>query len=529
MKNEIVLDPGHGGIQQLGKSSPDGVRFGAGQLEKQVNFVLAQRVSEHLGGAQFTRREQENRSLRDRIAVARSSGARAFVSLHTNPQSGGNIWVHPRAGSASVRLAEAICRQLAPVYGGAVRVSRGELAVLDPGQHHRGTAACMVDLGVPDARKLDGAAAAIARALQSGTERWGAGLPNLSFGPLGPNAQPFGAVNWNSTPVQDTPGLITWREFNQGDVDAQSYTTRITVLDDSGRVVFGQEQRRDGLAAGAQVDGSVTFTPPSAGRFTARVRVNDGVFPIPEESVDDDVSEASATAFARSGAGAGPVLDPSQAVPMASYGYRSAITDALDAGSADTSPAIDPALADSIESELRTMLEPERLINLMLDSAADLSFPEPLVADGTADGAAPEGNYAGGYAYGQVPDPTQPPPPRPGTPADLARALLLFPPINQRLRLLGDDAVLKFRSLSGGEQGLLLTWSVPFAAGLITGIVREPRLWPVGQSLLNQSFNAAIHPLVPDLNVNLDLVSPNKSFMITFDLAPTLRRAGLPF
>ena len=49
MMNEVVLDPGHGGMERRGNSSPDGARFGAGQLEKQINFALAQNIDYHIG------------------------------------------------------------------------------------------------------------------------------------------------------------------------------------------------------------------------------------------------------------------------------------------------------------------------------------------------------------------------------------------------------------------------------------------------------------------------------------------------
>jgi N-acetylmuramoyl-L-alanine amidase len=167
MQTEIVIDPGHGGAQQRGNSSPEGTRFGNNELERHVNFALAQRVANQLGGALLTRGENENRALGERIALARSRGARAFVSLHSSPggPSASAVWVHPRAGAQSLQLAEMIRAQLTPAYGGGAPVSRGELAVLNPDHHDPGTAACLVELGYGGGGQgLDPAASAIARA-----------------------------------------------------------------------------------------------------------------------------------------------------------------------------------------------------------------------------------------------------------------------------------------------------------------------------------------------------------------------------
>lgn len=179
MMNQIVLDPGHGGSQRRGNSSPGVARFGSGQLEKQITYALAERVSRHLGGAvRMTRKENENRALSERIQVARSAHAGAFVSLHSSPETrAAGIWVHPRSSPDSLRLAESIRRQLAPAYGGPVQISRGELAVLSPDHHDRDTAACLVELGMAGPANLDGAAAAIARGVRGhfGARQYGHG------------------------------------------------------------------------------------------------------------------------------------------------------------------------------------------------------------------------------------------------------------------------------------------------------------------------------------------------------------------
>jgi hypothetical protein len=163
----VILDPGHGGNARSGNSTPDGMRFGDGRLEKQVNFALAQRVSQHLGGVRLTRNENENRAIAERVQTARDGRAGAFVSLHTNTGANGGsaVWVHPRASTQSLQLAEKIRAQLQPIYG-SVQLARGELAVLSPQHHDRETAACLVDLAFGGSADLEPAAGAIARGVR---------------------------------------------------------------------------------------------------------------------------------------------------------------------------------------------------------------------------------------------------------------------------------------------------------------------------------------------------------------------------
>jgi N-acetylmuramoyl-L-alanine amidase len=173
MPSPFVLDPGHGGSALRGKSSSEGARFADGVLEKDINLSLARRVAYHLGGAELTR-DGENRSLQERIDVARRSGARVFVSLHSNPH-GTELWVHDRATHGSLQLAAALGERTGLAYGGqghvgSTRVSRGQLGVLCPEQHGAATAACLLEIGydqVRDPARLDATAAQIAGALRA--------------------------------------------------------------------------------------------------------------------------------------------------------------------------------------------------------------------------------------------------------------------------------------------------------------------------------------------------------------------------
>lgn len=117
-------------MQQRGKSSASGEWLAHGLLEKDVNFALAQRVARYLGRAQITRSKDENRSVGERIELARQAAAATFVSLHANPHAS-EVLVHDRANAQSIALASALAKVVAPGHGVAVPgVRRADLAVL---------------------------------------------------------------------------------------------------------------------------------------------------------------------------------------------------------------------------------------------------------------------------------------------------------------------------------------------------------------------------------------------------------------
>lgn len=147
--HDVILDPGHGGTQPAGSSTPFGVRGPGGTLEKDVNLALARAVSAELGGrAALTRQEDRNLSLAERIAASRRYGARAFVSLHANGghagQRGPEVWVHERAGSQSFELAESVAAR--SWSGQRIPVHRGPLAVLEPSYHGDDVAATLLEV-----------------------------------------------------------------------------------------------------------------------------------------------------------------------------------------------------------------------------------------------------------------------------------------------------------------------------------------------------------------------------------------------
>jgi len=358
----VFLDPGHGGHEPAGRSSPYGARGPGGTAEKDVTLALARSVARYLGGAQLTRDGDLNLPLGERIERARHGGADVFLSVHaSSPGRTARAFAHERGSRRSHALAASLSRQLSGFGGGAI-ADRGDLAVLAPDRHAPHTAACLLEI--------------------------------------------------------------------------------------------------------------------------------------------DDVADAGGEARLRD--------------PRAVDALGRSIADAIRHFGASFGAATeDPSLAQAIESELRTQLDAERVSAAMIEGADAI---QPPASDSTG--------YSGRAAYGQPPDPA---PARPGTPGDLMRAIVLYEPVQLTLRRLGDDAVSRFRLLSPGETALVVTWTAPIAASVIYGVYRTPESWSAAASALTWGANQGIHRFSPDLNVNFSVTPSAWSIGLTFDLAPTLRRAGLQF
>ncbi|HWB82133.1 MAG TPA: tyrosinase family protein [Nannocystaceae bacterium] len=177
----IVIDPGHGGRQPSGRSTPFGHRSGDGVLEKDVTLQLGRLVAARMGGSTvLTRTTDTNPSLAERAAIARGRGARAFVSLHLlEPRfgatgRGATVMVHPAAPARAAALAFAVRSELVRVYGGRVAVERHvPVAVLHP--HRLGPHAAGIQIELDVDRRRWGARSdlpAIGDAIARGVQRY---------------------------------------------------------------------------------------------------------------------------------------------------------------------------------------------------------------------------------------------------------------------------------------------------------------------------------------------------------------------
>src|SRR5262245_23026558 len=111
MRAITVVDPGHGGTTDVGRSTPYGVRGLNGLVEKNVTLDLAQRVASRLGTSLcLTRYGDVNVGLDERAQLSQDLGAPAFLSLHATAGGlgahGSEAWIHSGAGPSSIALAE---------------------------------------------------------------------------------------------------------------------------------------------------------------------------------------------------------------------------------------------------------------------------------------------------------------------------------------------------------------------------------------------------------------------------------------
>lgn len=205
----VLLDPGHGGRDDAGRSSPLGYAPPDGRPEKELTLELAHAVAARLPRARLTRQSDHNVSLHDRRALAHADTA-AFVSLHASAGGGTEVYVHPQASASSRALADTLARAL----GGVVRAST-PMAILQPQGLPSGLPACLIEadyeaLARGGAGRF-GAAVADALARFCGDGRLGGERGPGTYGVPGqvyPIKQPNGMACWATTYAM----MLNWKE-----------------------------------------------------------------------------------------------------------------------------------------------------------------------------------------------------------------------------------------------------------------------------------------------------------------------------
>src|SRR5262245_9143037 len=151
----IVIDPGHGGSEKIGGSSPNNAAGANGLLEKNLTLDIARRMASVLKDSArvlLTRNDDVNLSLAERANLARRNDAAICLSLHFHGFKDRNVdgaetFVASRAGASSERLARQVLDHLVNVTQGANRgVKRADLGVLLPDRHLPQTAACLAEI-----------------------------------------------------------------------------------------------------------------------------------------------------------------------------------------------------------------------------------------------------------------------------------------------------------------------------------------------------------------------------------------------
>lgn len=152
----VVIDPGHGGSERIGDSSPNNATGPKGTKEKDLTLEISKGVARALEAKGYTvhmtRTEDVNVGLADRAKLAHDKMADAFVAIHMNgwhvPTVQGTETLHaPNASEASKKLAQSVQRRLVAATGYRDRgVKPQELGVLRPERHLPGTAACLAEV-----------------------------------------------------------------------------------------------------------------------------------------------------------------------------------------------------------------------------------------------------------------------------------------------------------------------------------------------------------------------------------------------
>ena len=157
-----------------------------------------------------------------------------------------------------------------------------------------------------------------------------------------------------------------------------------------------------------------------------------------------------------------------------------------------------------IEAEVNQILDPGTIVGAILVAAAGLEPEDNMVDE----------------------------PVRNASFVDLINAMLKYSPVQVMLNDLRAQVLGKVKRdwtrLERGEQVAFVSFTVPVAAGLVTGLISDPKALRAAQDLASGPLNSGIQSVIPGLDVRFNVATPSKSVMVTYDFAPLLRRHGFP-
>lgn len=159
----VVIDPGHGGTQNLGGSSWNNATGPGGTREKAVTLKVGLATKAAFAGTGIqvvlTRETDVNVGISNRAKVARDLGADAFVSIHFNaaqatsaPAQGTETWIGLNPRPQSRKLAQQVQTAVQAATGYNDRgVKVGAVSgVINNSRHHSKTAHCLVEISFLD-------------------------------------------------------------------------------------------------------------------------------------------------------------------------------------------------------------------------------------------------------------------------------------------------------------------------------------------------------------------------------------------
>lgn len=164
----IVIDPGHGGVENVGGSDANHAVSALGDLEKnltlEIGILIADELRLKTHQVYLTRDTDTNLSLQNRAALALTKKADVFLSIHFNgwtdtTTQGTETYVYPGASSDSVLLASSVQQRLVQATGYKDRkVKEMKLGVLNPAYHFSKTACALAEISfiteTNDAKRL---------------------------------------------------------------------------------------------------------------------------------------------------------------------------------------------------------------------------------------------------------------------------------------------------------------------------------------------------------------------------------------
>lgn len=179
-RGTIVIDPGHGGANEVGGSSPNNATSPSGVLEKNITlrmgFLVRQALEEAAaaGGHQLkvvlTREGDNNLGLADRARVAKRNNANLLLSIHCNASEqhtarGVETLISPQAVNTNFAADKAYAQKIQRAVFGAIRahdpntknrgVKEQKLGVLNDANLAAQTRACLVELEFIDVSAVD--------------------------------------------------------------------------------------------------------------------------------------------------------------------------------------------------------------------------------------------------------------------------------------------------------------------------------------------------------------------------------------
>lgn len=187
----VVIDPGHGGSERIGDSSPNNAKGPNGTLEKNVTLEIGILATVFLRAMShnvlLTRDTDINIGLLDRAKLAQDNQVEAFVSIHFNGNDdpsiqGTETFVHPSISSEHRLLAQSVQQRILSITGYRNRgIKEENFVVLRPENLDVNTAACLVEISfmtdpadeerLQDKKYLEDLGSAIAKAINDYAQR----------------------------------------------------------------------------------------------------------------------------------------------------------------------------------------------------------------------------------------------------------------------------------------------------------------------------------------------------------------------